>query len=183
MVIAFAHAGLGLQYGTVRLVRSDVAWALIAQKLAEDIRRAVAGLAREVEHIGSTSVPGLLAKPILDLAIGACPGTEVTEIVEPLSRIGWIYRGDAGGEGGWVFVIEDAPWHRVAHAHGVPFGGEAWIRYLTFRELLRRDPTARAAYEETKQRVAEEHPDGRQGYTAGKSATVDGLLSSDGLAN
>jgi GrpB-like predicted nucleotidyltransferase (UPF0157 family) len=175
-VIDFAGAGLGLQYGTVRLVRSDASWAFIALELAEDIRKAVAGSAQAVEHIGSTAVPGLLAKPIIDLAIGVAAGVDVTEIAGPMSRLRWIYRGDAGGDGGWVFVMEGAPWRRVAHAHGVEFGGPEWVRYLEFRELLRRNPTARRDYETTKERVATEHPDGRQGYTAGKSATVSGLL-------
>jgi GrpB-like predicted nucleotidyltransferase (UPF0157 family) len=120
-----------------------------------------------------------LAKPIIDLAIGVDPGIEVTEIVEPMSRLGWIYRGDAGTDGGWVFVMEDAPSHRVAHAHGVEFGGAPWVRYMEFRELLRRDPIARRDYEATKERVAAEHPDGRQGYTAGKGATVQRLLAPD----
>ncbi len=179
MVIDFAGAGLGLQHGTVRLVRSDAGWASIARELTEDVRKAVAHSAQAVEHIGSTAVPGLLAKPIIDLAIGVDSGVDVTEIAEPMSRLGWIYRGDAGGEGGWVFVMEDAPWHRVAHAHGVEFGGPQWIQYLDFRELLRQNPTARRAYEGTKERLAEEHPDGRHRYTAGKSATVQRLLAGD----
>ena len=173
----FAATGLGLQYGTVRLVPTDARWATIAQELAEDIRKALAGPAAVVEHIGSTAVPGLLAKPIIDLAVGVDPGTLVTEVAEPMARLGWIYRGDAGDHGGWVFVMEDMPWHRVAHAHGVELGGPQWVRYLELRQLLRENPMARQKYETTKVHAAAEHPDGRHGYTAGKDATVQLLLA------
>jgi GrpB-like predicted nucleotidyltransferase (UPF0157 family) len=173
----FASAGIGLQYGTVRLVRADDRWATIAHELAAAIKTALGELVPAVEHIGSTAVLGLLAKPIIDLAIGMRPDTMVGDVTEPMARLGWIYRGDAGDDGGWIFVMEDAPWHRVAHAHGVDFGGSQWIRYLQFRELLRQSGAARTTYEGAKQRLAERHPDGRRRYTAGKDATVQRLLA------
>jgi GrpB-like predicted nucleotidyltransferase (UPF0157 family) len=173
----FAGAGLGLHYGTVRLVRADAGWASIARELAAEISAVLANVARAVEHVGSTAVPGLLAKPIIDLAVATRPGTAVDDVAEPMSRLGWIYRGDAGDDGGWVFVLEDSPWHRVAHAHGVEFGGSQWVQYLQFRELLRRSAAARRTYEETKQRLAQKYPDGRRRYTAGKDATVQHLLA------
>ena len=148
VVLDFAAAGLGLQYGTVRLVPAEDAWASIARALAADISRVLDGHAIEVEHIGSTAIPGLLAKPIIDLAVALRPGTVVEEIAEPLSGLGWIYRGDAGEDGGWVFVMDDAPWHRVAHAHGVPFGSSQWVRYLQLRDLLRQSAAARQTYAE-----------------------------------
>lgn len=178
-MIDFSASGLGLQYGTVRLVPSAAGWATIARELAKDIGVALADSAQAVEHIGSTTVPGLLAKPIIDLAVGLRPGTVVAEITEPMSQLRWIYRGDAGEDGGWVFVMEDTPWHRVAHAHAVEYGGAQWVKYLAFRQLLCGNPTARHAYEATKARSAEEHPDGGRGYTMRKDATVQRLLAGD----
>ncbi len=178
-MVDFAAAGLGLQYGTVALVRADERWGAVAGVLAAEIETALAGRAQAVEHVGSTSVPGLLAKPIVDLAVGLSSATALDEVEAPLSRLGWIYRGDAGDQGGWVFVLEDSPWHRVAHAHGVEFGSEQWVRYLQFRELLRRDAAARQTYEEAKLLLAERFPDGRQDYLSGKDRTVRQLLDSD----
>jgi GrpB-like predicted nucleotidyltransferase (UPF0157 family) len=174
-VVDFAAAGLGLEYRTVRHVRADGAWAAIASELAAVIGVVLADLARGVEHIGSTAVPGLLAKPIVDLAIGLHSGVAVEDVAHRMSQLGWIYRGDAGDDGGWVFVMEDFPWHRVAHAHCVQFGGAQWVRYLEFRDLLRRSPEARKAYEDTKMRLAQQYPDGRAEYTAGKGPTVQRL--------
>lgn len=176
-VIDFAAAGLGLQYGTVRLVRSDASWPTIARRLAADIAEALGDAAAGIEHIGSSAVPDMLAKPIIDLAVGVRREAAVTDVSRPMSGLGWIYRGDAGEEGGWVFVLEDAPWHRVAHAHGVEFGGSQWVRYLQFLDLLCSDAGARRTYEEAKQRLAQLHPDGRVGYTAGKDPTVQHLLA------
>ena len=173
----FAAAGLGLQYGDVQLVRTSDDWAPIAHELAARIQIASVDVVHEVAHVGSTAVPGLLAKPIVDLAIGVRSGSAVDDVADALTRIGWIYRGDAGDDGGWIFVMEDSPWHRVAHAHGVEFGGAQWLRYLQFRDLLRGSPTARRAYEETKRRLAVQYPDGRQGYSAGKDLTVQRLLA------
>jgi GrpB-like predicted nucleotidyltransferase (UPF0157 family) len=177
-VIDFAAVGLGLQYGTVALVRADEQWGAVAEMLSAKIEEALVGVADDVEHIGSTSVPGLLAKPIVDLAIGMSSATSLDDVEEPLSRLGWIYRGDAGDDGGLVFVLEDSPWHRVAHAHGVEFGGGQWCRYLQFRELLRRDAAARRTYEDAKLKSAARFPDGRKDYLAGKDPTVRQLLAS-----
>jgi GrpB-like predicted nucleotidyltransferase (UPF0157 family) len=179
VVFDFAAAGLGLQYGTVRLVPAEDAWASIAQALAADISIVLVDHAIEVEHIGSTAIPGLLAKPIIDLAVALRPETVVEEIAELMSGLGWIYRGDAGEDGGWVFVMDDAPWHRVAHAHGVPFGSSQWVRYLQLRDLLRQSAAARHTYAEAKQRLAARFPDGRSEYTAGKGLTVQRLLATE----
>lgn len=179
MVGDFAEAGLGLSYGTVRLVRVDDRWPTLAHELAADVSMVLADVATAVEHIGSTAVPGLLAKPIIDLAIGSPPGTAVDDVAEPLSGLGWMYRGDAGDDGGWVFVLEDSPWHRVAHAHCVELGGRQWVRYLQFRELLRRSASARRTYEDIKVHLAALHPNGRHHYTAGKDSTVEQLLSAN----
>lgn len=174
--VDFAGAGLGVQYGNVLLVRATDEWLRIGSLLATLVREALADSAAAVAHIGSTSVPGLLAKPIIDLAIGVNPGVDVERVADALSRTGWRYRGDAGSEGGWVFVLEESPGHRVAHAHGVEAHGEQWSRYLQYRDLLRSSASARESYAKTNQRLAELHPDGRKEYTAGKNATVERFL-------
>jgi GrpB-like predicted nucleotidyltransferase (UPF0157 family) len=166
-----------LEYGSVRLVRARASWARIGTQLAADVASTLPECAVAVEHVGSTAVPGLLAKPIIDLAIGVQSGTRVESLIEPMQAAGWIYRGDAGDAGGWVFVLEDEPWHRVAHAHGVEHDGVAWRRYLAFRGLLRSSTDARRAYEQAKVRLAEEYASDARRYTDGKTETVEGLLA------
>ncbi len=84
---------------------------------------------------------GLLAKPIIDLAVGNVGDHDVVAIRDSLTSGGWIHRGDAGSHGGYVFVLETRPSHRVAHLHVVEFGGPQWVNSLRLRDLLAR-PTS-----------------------------------------
>ena len=117
-------------------------------------------------------MPGLLAKPILDLAVLRRRGTDV---IERLAALGYEFRGDAGDEGGLVFVLSDRPLHRIAHVHVVSDGDPQWSRYLAVRDRLRADPAARAAYAELKLELAARFPRDRPAYTAGKDAFIASL--------
>ena len=174
--------GLGLDYHVLRLDRTDERWVMAGRRLRDDIAAVLVGLAAAVEQIGSSSVIGLLAKPIIDLAVGIAAGEDLPPVRERLEGAGWIYRGDAGANGGHVFVLEVRPWHRVAHIHVVEFEGEQWRNYLLFRDLLRRDPAARARYESVKQQVAVEVGDDRATYTDRKSSIVSHLLDGAGTS-
>ena len=115
--------GLGLDYGTVRLTAARAEWGALADRLAETIRNQLGRSAVSVEHIGSSAVPGLAAKPIIDLAVGLSGPVPLEELRNALEDIGYQFRGDAGDQGGLVFVLEDRPKHRVVHLHVVDHGG------------------------------------------------------------
>jgi GrpB-like predicted nucleotidyltransferase (UPF0157 family) len=171
-------AGLGLEYGWVRLVRVPPAWVELGDRLAVELERTLLGAVIGVEPIGSTSVSDMLAKPIIDVAIGTPPHADLADIIERLSERQWVYRGDAGDQGGHVFVLESQALYRVAHAHVVDHDGEQWRRYLALRETLRASTEARHRYSMEKQRlVAELGQDNSAGaYTSGKSSVVNELL-------
>jgi GrpB-like predicted nucleotidyltransferase (UPF0157 family) len=94
--------------------------------------------------------------------------------LEPLR---YIYRGDEGGEGGHLFVLEDEPEHRIAHIHLLSSGDPQWTRYLAFRDRLREDAAARAEYGHLKRQLADQFPDDRGAYTAAKESFIQGLLT------
>jgi GrpB-like predicted nucleotidyltransferase (UPF0157 family) len=94
----------------------------------------------DVQHVGSTAVPDLPAKPILDIAAGVATFDAIREISRRLARIGYLYRGDHGDAGGHLFVIESAPDIRTIHLHVVQHSGTQWRDYLAFRDLLRHTP-------------------------------------------
>lgn len=175
---ALVDAGLGLAYGTLRLVRVREEWPAIGLDLAATVATTLGPLVADVEPVGSTSVPGLVAKPIIDIAIGLRPGTDHRAVEHQLADDGWIYRGDAGESGGHLFMLESEPWVRVAHAHGVPHLGSQWNRYMRFRDLLRSDEDARTAYSNTKLALLEDldGEDVRSRYTDQKGPVVDALL-------
>lgn len=120
-----------------------------------------------MEQVGSAAVVGLLAKPIMDLAVGLALDQEVVTIRRRLESDAWIYRGDAAGDGGHVFVLETRPWFRVAHLHVVAHVGRQWRDYLLLRDLLRHSPEARDRFEAVELRLLQNSGNDRRAYTVG----------------
>ena len=169
-------AGLGLDYGTLRLERTTEAWLAAGTGLRARVAGILGGTVAGVEVIGSSSVLGLLAKPIIDLVVGSTPEQPLAEVAGRLEHDGWIYRGDAGGDGGHVFVLESRPWRRVAHVHVVNHAGAQWRDYLRLRDLLRCSTDARDRYEAVKLTLVQRNPSDSKAYTSGKSDVVNALL-------
>jgi GrpB-like predicted nucleotidyltransferase (UPF0157 family) len=170
------EAGLGLDYGALRFDRTNAAWLGAGVKLRDRVAEVLEGSAAAVQVVGSSSVLDLLAKPIIDLAVGLAANQSLSPVKARLVADGWIYRGDAGSNGGHVFVLESRPWHRVAHLHVVDHAGEQWHAYLRFRDLLRRSAEARERYEAVKLALAEQTPIDRTAYTNGKTGVVTALI-------
>lgn len=167
---------LGLKYGTVQVVPYDRRWAQAFLDERARLAAVLSAVACEIEHIGSTAVPGLAAKPILDIAVGRSRGTAATQIVSAIERLGYEYRGDAGADGGHILVRESAPLVRTHHVHVVELDGDQWTSYILLRDLLRSDAAARLAYAMKKAMLARRHPSDRRSYTAAKEVVVRDLL-------
>lgn len=164
--------GLGLEKGVVHLEVARSRWSTVGNEVAAEIRDLLDGHVAAVEHVGSTSVPGLLAKPILDVAARLDSAGSTDEVRKLLDVAGWEYRGDAGSGGGLVFVLEARPRYRVAHLHVVNEHDDQWGHYLALRDRLRRDPAARVAYGDAKRQLALDHRTDRAAYTDGKDEIV-----------
>jgi GrpB-like predicted nucleotidyltransferase (UPF0157 family) len=170
---------LGLDSSEVRLAAPNRAWVVLADAECRAVEEQLAGLARAVEHVGSTSVPGLEAKPILDLAAAVPDGAQAVEVVARLDAGGrYSYMGDMGKDGGLLFVRSNGSF-RTVHVHVVHEGSQEWDDYVRFRELLRREPVARQLYQSAKRKLALRFPRDRQGYTEAKSAVVEELLDAE----
>lgn len=166
---------LGLPDGTVCVVEYDASWVSAYETEHEIVSAALKGLDPLIEHVGSTSVPGLDAKPIVDVAVGSPAGSE-PEFVRRLEAAGYEYRG-FNTKGGHVLVRRSVDGLRTHHLHVVPVDGEQWRLYLIFRELLRRDPVARHEYSSLKKELAVRFPRDRRAYLAGKDDVVATLLA------
>ena len=173
------HGRLGLTRGRVTIADSEPSWQSAFEQLAGQLRGVLASVRVSVEHVGSTAVPGLAAKPIIDIAIGIRGGVEIDHVMGAVEPLGYVYRGDAGREGGHLFVLDDRPDHRIAHLHVVSTEDPQWLRYLAFRDVLRRDPLARADYENLKRQLALQFPEDREAYTAAKEPFIRGQLSQE----
>lgn len=167
---------LGLRRHTVRIVDHRPEWTAAFQREAAEIWNCVGDLVLDVQHVGSTAVAGLPAKPILDVAIAVHTPDAIPPVVERLGSRGYIDRGYA--EGGYLLVRESEPDVRTIHLHILPAADNQWLDYITFRETLRQNPDIRRRYAELKQTLADRHRNDLKAYTAGKAAFIRAVLGS-----
>lgn len=168
-------ANLGLPRPLVKIADSDPRWSTAYQRLLPSLRQTLGKHAVAIEHVGSTSVPGLAAKPILDIAVGLGPEPDIAALTAALESQGYLYRGKGEGSIGLLFVWESAPEHRLVHIHAIPYGGEQWRDYVDFREVLRAEPTLREEYASLKRALAERYRDDRHAYRNAKAEFISGV--------
>ncbi len=131
---------------------------------------------RRIHHIGSTAVPDLPAKPILDVALGAVETDDIDDLTAALVGIGYIDRGEGENGIGRLLVWESSPDVRTVHIH-ILREGSVWVkRHLTFRDALRKSRELRERYAGRKVELARRFPGDRKSYTAGKDAVVQAIL-------
>ena len=159
---------IGLRRHTVEVVEHGAEWASLAGTACKEVRLASGDLIVDIRHVGSTSVQGVAAKPILDIAAGIASREAVPELIRRLTAVGYIYRSDSGDEGGHLFIKESAPDIRTIHLHVVLHHGDQWDSYLSFRDLLRSNAAIRKQYSELKQELARKFGQDRASYTESK---------------
>jgi GrpB-like predicted nucleotidyltransferase (UPF0157 family) len=158
----------------VEIVDYDEAWPALFEQLARPVRDEVADLGAEVEHVGSTSVPGLAAKPVVDIDVVVRTADDVPVAIERLRSLGYVYQGDKGIPGREAFLWPaGAPPH---HLYVVVAGSRPHLDHLRFRDLLRRSPAVAEEYASLKRELAKRYGDDRIGYTEGKTEFVLGVL-------
>jgi GrpB-like predicted nucleotidyltransferase (UPF0157 family) len=136
----------------VELVEHDPSWSRLFEEERARLTGIFDGRAVGIEHVGSTSVPGLCAKPIVDVLVGLRELELTEDEVANMRRLGYEYLGEYGLPGRLFFRKE----RRTYNVHVVAHGGEHWERHLTFRDALRADSEERRRYDELKRRLAAE---------------------------
>jgi GrpB-like predicted nucleotidyltransferase (UPF0157 family) len=164
----------GLAHGVVELAEWTPRWGELFVAEADRLRSALGDLAVAIEHYGSTSIPGLPAKPILDILVGGPDASDPAPYIVTLAHLGYDFAAHAGVPDHLVFGRGSARTHLV---HVVRYGGSAWQQGLAFRDALRQDVALRDAYGALKLNLARQHGDDRSRYTAAKSAFVERVLS------
>ena len=166
---------IGLKRGTVRVVAHRAKWRQLFERERRALRERIGHLVVDIQHVGSTAVPGLDAKPIIDIAVAVPYAGAIPQLRQPLCELGYIDRGDAGADGGYIFVKESAPEVRTHHLHVVAIDDPQWRDYLQFRDKLRADETLRTRYTEFKKALQERFAEDRKGYTSAKKGFIDGV--------
>ncbi|PRA01204.1 hypothetical protein CQ017_01475 [Arthrobacter sp. MYb224] len=173
LVASLSAADLGLRRGVVALAAPSPRWAEAFTGVANVLNATRPAGIGAIEHIGSTAVPGLAAKPILDLAIGFAAEANLDRIHPWLLGLGFLCLGEKdASRPDLMYGFEIEPGIRLVNAHVIEHGSPEWTGYLAFRNYLRTHATERDAYGALKRSVALQNPGDRIGYLAGKAEFI-----------
>jgi GrpB-like predicted nucleotidyltransferase (UPF0157 family) len=167
---------LGLAQGLVQLAEPTPLWDELFKAEAKRLGSAMTTINGVLEHCGSTSIPGIPAKPILDMLAGVPAPIELEAIKTVLLPLGYEHATWAGVPGHEVFGRGNPRTHLI---HLVPINSAAWGRMLRFRDRLRENASLAAEYAQLKRTLATQYPDDRATYTDGKSEFVTRVLTLD----
>jgi GrpB-like predicted nucleotidyltransferase (UPF0157 family) len=164
---------------TISVVDYDPSWPRAFAELRARLRGAVGELALAVEHVGSTAVPGLAAKPIIDITIVVASAAQMPLVIAKLGELGYRHQGDLGIEGREAFA---SPGEGVAHhLYACVRGNLALENHLAVRDYLRGHPETVAEYGALKKRLAAQHGGDRAAYEDGKTDFVLEILRRAGF--
>jgi GrpB-like predicted nucleotidyltransferase (UPF0157 family) len=155
------------QKRTIVVVDNDPKWPETFEQLRSTIWPLVRDVATAVEHVGSTSVPGLAAKPIIDISVVVPAQSDVPAAIERLSTLGYVHQGNLGVEGREAFTSPStAPLH---HLYLCPSDSLALANHLAVRNYLRAHPGIAGEYGRLKKELAARFAEDIDGYVEGKT--------------
>jgi GrpB-like predicted nucleotidyltransferase (UPF0157 family) len=161
----------------IRIVDWDADWPRRFEEERVVIARALASwIVADIEHIGSTAVPDLAAKPVIDIMTPVASLVASRDAIAAATAIGYLpypYKPEV-----MHGFCKPSPEYRTHHLHLVPYRGPLWFERLAFRDALRSDSRLRSEYATLKRRLATEVGDDREAYTDGKEAFVRRVLAS-----
>lgn len=159
----------------------DQVWKDDFEAIRQELETALGNLILGIDHVGSTSVEGLSAKPCIDLDVVIEDYTVFDAVVEKLATIGYIHEGNLGILDREAFRYEDKPHLKTHHLYVCPRYSEELRRHITFRDYLRRNPEAVKQYSLVKEAAAKQFPNDIDQYMACKSPCIEQLYIACGL--
>jgi GrpB-like predicted nucleotidyltransferase (UPF0157 family) len=168
---------LGCERDLVRLVPYQPAWAELFQQEAERLSAALGDHVVRIEHVGSTAVPGLDAKPILDIVVAVVSIADAGPFENSLAALGYVHKQENDMPGRLYFVKRTAEDRSTHHLNITELGTDCWFTHVGFRDYLLTHPTAKAEYLALKRDLARRHPDDRRAYGEDKDAFIQSILA------
>lgn len=171
----------------IRLEPYDPLWAVRFEQEAAALRLAFGALALRIEHVGSTAVPGLIAKPVIDIQVSVSSLASLAPFVPLMGRLGYTHLPDADPvfERGYPYFHKPGDWPHSHHVHLCEEGGALERRHIAFRDCLRARADWRERYAELKRELAGAHRgtthEERQRYADGKTEFVRRALAAAGM--
>lgn len=159
----------------IEIVDYDAQWPALFKAEQRLLQDALAPwLAGPVEHIGSTAVPGLPAKPVIDIMAPVRSLAESGQAIPAASPLGYLHYPYKPEQMHWF--CKPGPAHRTHHLHLVPWGSALWRERLAFRDALRGDAGLAARYAALKRQLAQRYRHDRDGYTEAKAPFIAEVL-------
>lgn len=171
-----AKPNVGLGRGEVKLQPHNPVWARAFEDEKSLLIPIFGSSAVAIEHVGSTSVPGLSAKPIIDIEVGLSNLASWIAFRSKLESAGYASMPDRIRIDE-VFMPKGPEARRTHYLHIVAYNSSEWIRTLKFRDILRNDERVRSEYQTLKQALAERFSDNRAAYSAAKASFIQRSLS------
>jgi GrpB-like predicted nucleotidyltransferase (UPF0157 family) len=164
---------IGLEQGVVRLEPYTPEWKRIFEIEKIGLRAKLGNTILDIQHVGSTSIPGLPAKPIIDIAVAVVDFDEAMVCIPLVEALGYEYRGEFGIPRRHYFT-KGAP--RTFHLHMVEIDSAQWQNLLLFRDYLNKHPQVAEEYTEVKTQLALKYPQNREVYLEGKASFIEKVI-------
>ena len=165
---------LGLKRGTVRLEAHDPAWDAPAREVIAALWAVLGSAAVDIQHVGSTAVPKIAAKPIVDIAVAVKRTEALEDYDDELAKRGIVFR-KTEFQNDRLYVMGDGE-TRTHHIHMVCADSTRWKNYIALRDYLNANEAAADRYFKLKRKLAEQFAEDRNAYTQGKSELIERLL-------
>jgi GrpB-like predicted nucleotidyltransferase (UPF0157 family) len=162
--------------GPVIIVDYDPSWPALYEKERGQILGIVGHKILAIEHIGSTAVPGLGAKPIIDIMAGVHKQADADECLLPLQKIGYTHVTPEPDNSEWFYCLGKGHHSIGYHLHLAKFPSDHWNRQLVFRDYLRSHPDVAEEYYRLKIELSEGYGSNRDGYTEAKTAFIEKVI-------
>lgn len=164
---------LGLKRKTIKLVPHQRIWKNLFKKEKLRIQKKLPDV--HIEHIGSTSIPQICAKPILDILVGLNKFKDLDKYKKVLTKLGYKYHSNRGSSYRAFFILGPEEC-RIIYLHVVKYKGAEWNKLIKFRDKLRKNKKLAKQYENLKQQLASKHTN-RDYYTKDKNEFISSILN------
>ena len=168
---------LGCERHLVRLVPYQPAWAELFREEEARLRAALGERVAQIEHVGSTAIPGVDAKPILDIVVAVRDVTEAAPFEQALAPIGYVHKRENDRPGRLYFVKRTPDDRSTHHLNITEPGTECWFTHVAFRDHLRSHREVADEYRRLKRELARRHTHDRAAYQEGKAAFIERVLA------
>ena len=164
---------IGLPRGVVKLAPYTAEWGRLFEEEKALLQAAIGRYVLDIQHVGSTAIPGMVAKPIIDIGIAVVSFEEASVCIQPIEQLGYEYRGEQGIPRRHFFVRGNP---RTRHIHVNEIDSRDWENQVLFRDYLIQHPRWAEEYAGLKAELAQRYPADRGAYLDGKAPFIERVL-------